>query len=85
MACLWADLEAAPSGKAPAFVIRSLRDADAANLDRIQLIKGWLEAAGNTHEKVYDVAWSGNREPGKDGKLPPVGNTVNVQEASYSR
>ena len=78
------DLEAAPAGKAPAFLIRSLRDADGANLDRIQLIKGWLDAAGNTHEKVYDVAWSGNREPGKDGKLPPVGNTVNVQEASYT-
>ena len=57
---------------------------DGANLDRVQAIKGWLDAAGKTHEKVYDVAWSGNRKPGKDGKLPPVGNTVNVKEASYT-
>ncbi len=61
-----------------------MRDADGANLDRVQVIKGWLDAAGKTHEKVYDVAWSGNRKPGKDGKLPPVGNTVNVKEASYT-
>jgi hypothetical protein len=65
-------------------LIRAMRDADGANLDRVQVIKGWLDAAGKTHEKVYDVAWSGSRKPGKDGKLPPVGNTVNVKEASYS-
>ena len=64
--------------------MRAVRDADGANLDRIQVIKGWLDAAGKTHEKVYDVAWSGNRKPGKDGKLPPVGNTVNVKEATYT-
>jgi hypothetical protein len=78
------DLKAAPEGKAPNFVIRALRDADGANLDRVQVIKGWLDAAGKTHEKVYDVAWSGNRKPGKDGKLPPVGNTVNIKDASYT-
>ena len=78
------DLKTAPAGKAPAFLIRSQRDVDGANLDRVQVIKGWLDAAGKTHEKVYDVAWSGNRKPGKDGKLPPVGNTVNVKEASYT-
>jgi hypothetical protein len=78
------DLKNAPAGKAPNFLIRAVRDADGANLDRIQVIKGWLDAAGKTHEKVYDVAWSGNRKPGKDGKLPPVGNTVNVKEASYT-
>ena len=70
------DLKSAPAGKAPTFLVRAVRDADGANLDRIQVIKGWLDAAGKTHEKVYDVAWSGNRKPGKDGKLPPVGNTV---------
>jgi hypothetical protein len=78
------DLKAAPAGKAPAFLVRALRDADGANLDRIQIVKGWLDGAGRTHEKVVDVVWSGKRKPGKDGKLPPVGNTVNVQEASYS-
>jgi hypothetical protein len=77
------DLKAAPAGKAPAFVIRALRDPDGANLDRIQVIKGWLDAAGKTHEKVYDVAWSGSRKPAKDGKVPPVGNTVNVAQASF--
>ena len=78
------DLAKAPAGKVPAFMIRALRDVDGANLDRIQIVKGWLDANGKTHEKIYDVAWSGDRKPGKDGKLPPVGNTVNVAEASYT-
>ena len=78
------DLKSAPAGKAPTFLVRAVRDADGANLDRIQVIKGWLDASGKTHEKVYDVAWSGNRKRGKDGKLPPVGNTVNVKDASYT-
>jgi hypothetical protein len=82
------DLKAAPKGKAPAFLIRALRDPDGANLDRVQVVKGWMDAAGKLHEKVYDVAWSGQKEnarkPGPDGKLPAVGNTVNVKEASYS-
>jgi hypothetical protein len=78
------DLEAAPAGKTPALLIQAVRDPDAANLDRIQVVKGWLDSAGKTQEKVYDVAWSGGRKPGKDGKLPAVGNTVNVKEASYT-
>ncbi len=78
------DLKAAPAGKAPAFMVQAMRDPDGANLDRIQIVKGWLDAEGKTHEQVYDVAWSGNRKPGNDGKLPPVGNTVNVAEAAYS-
>jgi len=78
------DLKAAPAGKAPNFMIRAQRDTDGANLDRVQVIKGWLDAAGKTHEKIYDVAWSGNRKAGKDGKLPPVGNTVNIKDASYT-
>ena len=78
------DLKAAPEGKAPVFLVRALRDADGANLDRIQMIKGWLDAEGRTHEQIYDLAWSGHRKPGHDGKLPPVGNTVNVTEASYT-
>jgi hypothetical protein len=78
------DLKAPSAGRAPAFLVRALRDADGANLDRIQIVKGWLDAAGKTQEKVYDVAWSGNRKPGNDGKLPAVGNTVNVAEATYT-
>jgi hypothetical protein len=78
------DLKSAPGGKAPGFLIRALRDPDGANLDRVQVVKGWMDAAGKLHEKVYDVAWSGTRQRGKDGKVPPVGNTVNVKEASYT-
>jgi len=78
------DLMAAPAGKAPSFLVQALRDPDGANLDRIQVVKGWLDAAGTTQEQIYDVAWSGARKPGKDGTLPPVGTTVNVDEASYS-
>jgi hypothetical protein len=78
------DLTAAPEGKVPTFLIRALRDVDGANLDRIQVVKGWLDKNGKTKEKVYDVAWSGGRKPRGDGKLPPVGNTVNVEEATYN-
>ena len=78
------DLKAAPDGKAPTLLIRVVRDADGANLDRIQIIKGWLDTDSKTHEQVYDVAWSGDRKPGADGKLPAVGNTVNVEEATYT-
>ena len=46
-------------------------------------MKGWLDAAGRTHERIYDVAWSGDRSPGPDGSLPPVGNTVDEADASY--
>jgi hypothetical protein len=78
------DLKAAPAGKAPSLLIRAVRDPDGANLDRVQVVKGWLDAQGRAREKVYDVVWSGNRKPGKDGKLPPVGSTVDVAEATYT-
>ena len=78
------DLKAAAAGKAPVFLVRALRDVDGANLDRVQMIKGWLDAEGKTHEQIYDIAWSGSRKPGGDGKLPAVGNTVNVKDASYT-
>ena len=77
------DLRSAPAGKAPVLLIQALRDPDGANLDRIQVVKGWLDAAGETHERVYDVAWAGDRKPGEDGRLPPVGNTVDVKLATY--
>ena len=77
------DLSAHKGGKAPTFMVYSLRDPIGANLDRIQIIKGWLDANGKTHEKVYDVAWSDNRKPDRDGKLPPVGNTVDIKNASW--
>ena len=61
-----------------------LKDPLSGNLDRIQIIKGWLDKKGKTHEKVYDVAWSGDRSPGADGKLPPVGNTVDIEAANWT-
>jgi hypothetical protein len=54
------------------------------NLDRIQIVKGWVDDAGERHEKVYDVVWSGDRRIGRDGKLPPVGNTVDVANATWT-
>ena len=79
------DLSKAPKGKAPAFMIRSLRDADGANIDRVQIVKGWMDESGKTHERNYDVAVSDDRKIGKDGRCKtPVGNTVDVKEASYS-
>jgi len=81
------DLRQAPAGKAPSFLVAALKDPIGANLDRIQIIKGWLDAKGEVHEKVYDVAWgdAGKRKPdAKTGKLPPVGSTVDVANATWT-
>jgi hypothetical protein len=78
------DLPARTGNKAPTFMIYALRDPIGANLDRIQIVKGWLDGAGKTHEKVYDVVWAGDRKPGKDGKLPPVGDTVDAATANFT-
>jgi hypothetical protein len=78
------DLGIPPDGKAPTFLVGALKDAYSGNLDRIQIVKGWVDAKGETHEKVYDVAWSGDRTPNGDSKLPPVGNTVDVSRATYT-
>ena len=80
------ELSAAPAGKSPSFLVAALRDPIGANLDRIQIIKGWIDAEGNTQEKVYDVVWgdADQRQPGADGKLPPVGNTVDVENAIWT-
>ena len=80
-----ADLTEPPEGaNAPSFMVYALRDVIGANLDRIQIIKGWLDSDGNTHEKVYDIAWSGGRAPGADGRLPAVGNTVDLASATWA-
>ena len=78
------DLADLPEGGTPRLMIRALRDPDGANLDRLQVVKGWTSADGEPQERVYDVAWSGNRAPGADGKLPAVGNTVNPETATYT-
>ncbi|MFP6656043.1 MAG: DUF3604 domain-containing protein, partial [Myxococcota bacterium] len=67
----------------PGFLIRAMRDPDGANLDRIQIIKGWLSPEGERQEKIYDVALSDGRVVGPDGKAPAVGNTVDLKKASY--
>ena len=79
------DLTKAPSGKAPRFLIRALRDPDGANLDRVQIIKGWLDGKGETHERIYDVAVSDGRKVGGDGRCKtPVGTTVDIPTATYT-
>jgi Protein of unknown function (DUF3604) len=78
------DLSAAPQGKAPTFLVAALKDPIGANLDRYQIIKGWLDRNGNLNEKVFDVAWSGDRKPGSDGKVPSIGSTVDVANATWT-
>ena len=78
------DLSAAPSGKAPSFLVAARMDPLGGNLDRIQIVKGWLNADGSASEKVYNVAWSGDRKLDRKGKLPAVGNTVDVANATWT-
>ncbi|MCK0068244.1 DUF3604 domain-containing protein [Kordiimonas laminariae] len=63
-------------GATPEFLIQAVKDPVGANLDRVQVVKGWLDAGGQLHEKVFDVAWSGSRTIGANGKLPAIGDTV---------
>jgi hypothetical protein len=72
------------AAKAPTFRVWASKDPDGVNLDRIQIVKGWIDAKGEPQDKVYDVVWSGNRKPDAKGKLPPVGNTVDVKAATYA-
>ncbi len=74
------DLASAPDGKAPSFLIHAAKDPKGANLDRVQVVKGWLDKEGKTHEKVFDVALSDGRKSGSD----PVGNTVDTKTAQYT-
>ncbi len=78
------DLSTGPAGEAPTFMIRALRDPDNANLDRIQVIKGWLDDEGNTRERIYDVACADGRAIEAGRCDSPVGSTVNVADASYT-
>jgi hypothetical protein len=78
------DLRVMPeNAKAPSFMVYALRDPEGANLDRIQMVKGWLDAEGKTREKIYEVVWGGERAV-VNGKLPPVGNTVDVANANWT-
>ncbi len=79
------DLKPGPAGKAPTFLVRAMRDPDGPNLDRIQIIKGWLGKDGKTQERIFDVAVSGGRKIGPDGRCKTsVGSTVDVANATYT-
>jgi hypothetical protein len=78
------DIRNAPAGKSPTFLVAAMKDPIGANLDRIQVIKGWMDARGELHEKVYDAVWSGDRKPDANGKLPSVGSTVDVANATWT-
>ena len=79
-----ATLPPGDNGNAPSFLVAALKDPISGNLDRIQVVKGWIDSNGNQQEKVHDVVWSGDRIIGVDGKLRPVGNTVNVAAATWT-
>jgi hypothetical protein len=78
------DLRSAPAGTSPTFLVAAMKDSYSGNLDRIQIVKGWMDSKGELHEQVHDVVWSGDRKPGADGKLPAVGSTVDVGNASWT-
>jgi len=77
------DLTSAPDGMAPTLLIRALRDPDGANLDRVQIIKGWQDSDGELQEQIYDVACSDGRAIVSNRCAAPVGNTVNLESASF--
>ncbi|PHR62837.1 MAG: hypothetical protein COA47_01905 [Robiginitomaculum sp.] len=70
-------------GETPSFLVAAMKDPDGANLDRVQIIKGWRGIDGETYEQIYEVNWAGNRTLNEDGKLSSIGSTVNVSDASY--
>lgn len=79
------DLLNPPPGATPKFIIRALKDPDGANLDRVQVVKGWLDKDGETHERIYDVVVSDDREISEDGRArEPVGSTVDIPNATYT-
>jgi hypothetical protein len=78
------DLPASEGEGAPKFLVAALKDPLSGNLDRIQIVKGWLDKRGNRHEKVFNVVWSDDRQADNDGKLPPVGNTVDLVTATWT-
>jgi len=77
------DLAPATEAKAPTFMVMAMKDPKSGNLDRAQIVKGWVDTDGSEHEKIYDVVWSDARKPGADGKLPAVGSTVDTAKGSY--
>ena len=77
------DLGRAPEGSSPKLLVQALRDPDGANLDRIQIVKGWIDKAGQSQERIYDVACSGGRAIKSRRCSKPVGNSVDIKTATY--
>ncbi|MGB5356284.1 MAG: DUF3604 domain-containing protein, partial [Eudoraea sp.] len=73
-----------PTSEAPSFLLHALMDPETGNLDRMQLVKGWVNEDDSLDEKVYDVAWSGERKPDDKSKVPSVGNSVDLDNATWS-
>ncbi len=78
------DLTSDSTKQAPGFLITSNMDPLGASLDRIQIVKGWVDAQGHPQEKIFNVAWAGNRKINSEGKLPAVGNTVDIANATWT-
>ncbi len=80
------DLRGAPAGKAPTFLVAALKDPLGGNLDRIQIVKGWVDASGTPQEKIFDVVWGDaeRRKRGPNGRIPAVGSTVDVAAARWT-
>ena len=78
------DLTAAPAGQSLSLMMTASKDPQSGNLDRLQVVKGWVDKDNQTFEKIYNVAWSGLRKLTAEGTLPPVGNTVDVADASWT-
>ena len=77
------EIQPSDAGDAPGFLVFAAKDPAGANLDRVQIVKGWLDEEGEARERVFDVVWSGDRQTGADGRLPAVGNTVDTRTARY--
>ena len=73
-----------PGDGAPSFTVWAIKEPDGANIDRIQILKGWVDEKGEPRDQVFDVAWSDKRKPGANGKLPAVGNSVDLTKATYT-
>ena len=80
----WRKLFGARGAGAPSFLVHAAKDPKGANLDRVQIVKGYLDSDGQSHERVYDVVWSGDREPDASGRVPAVGNTVDLETGAYT-
>jgi hypothetical protein len=79
------ELRAASGDRTPTFLVAALKDPLSGNLDRLQIIKGWVDSSGNRHERIFDVAVSDDRSIGADGRCAkPVGNTVDVANATWT-